>query len=112
MLDLSRRQRKSQLVFQKIKIINLIQKKNLAQADARSRSCSTKTRKSSNSLIKDISKKCNILVQQQQLNLTAYARYFITSVKINSYQLIAIIDSDATSNFIVKTFVKREEYST
>jgi len=63
-------------------------------------------------LIKDISKKCNILVQQQQLNLTAYARYFITSVKINSYQLIAIIDSDTTSNFIVKILVKREKYST
>ncbi len=53
-----------------------------------------------------------MLVQQQQLNLTAHARYFITPVKINSRRLIAIIDSGATSNFIVRAFVERKEYST
>ena len=52
-----------------------------------------------------------MLVQQQQLNLTAHARYFITSVKINSCQLIAIIDSDATDNFIIRVLVKKKEYS-
>jgi len=53
-----------------------------------------------------------MLAQQQQLNLTIYAQYFITLVKINNCWLIAIINFDATSNFIIKTFVKREEYST
>ncbi len=81
------------------------------QTDIRSRSCSIKTEKSSNFLIKNISEKCNMLAQQQQLNLTAYARYFIISVKINSYRFIAIVDSDTTDNFIVRTFVKRKEYS-
>ncbi len=53
-----------------------------------------------------------MLVQQQQLNLTVYARYFIISVKINNCQFTAIIDSDATDNFIVRTFIKKEKYST
>ncbi len=37
-----------------------------------------------------------MLAQQQQLNLIVYARYFITPVKINSYRLIAMVDSGAT----------------
>jgi len=53
-----------------------------------------------------------MLVQQQQLNLTAHAQCFIISVKINNCRLIAIIDFDATNNFIIKILVKREKYST
>jgi len=53
-----------------------------------------------------------MLVQQQQLNSTAHARCFITSVKINDRRLTAIIDSDATDNFMIRAFVKKKEYFT
>jgi len=53
-----------------------------------------------------------MLAQQQQLNSTAHARCFITSVKINGRRLIAMIDSDATDNFMARALVKKKEYST
>jgi hypothetical protein len=52
-----------------------------------------------------------MLAQQQQLNLTAHARCFITSVKINDRRFIAMVDSDATDNFMIRALVKREDYS-
>ena len=53
-----------------------------------------------------------MLAQQQQLNLIAYARCFITSIKINDRQLIAMIDFDAIDNFMIKALVKKKEYFT
>jgi len=53
-----------------------------------------------------------MLAQQQQLNLTAHARCFITSVKINGRRFIAMIDSDAIDNFMIRALVKKEGYST
>jgi len=53
-----------------------------------------------------------MLVQQQQLNLTAHARCFITLVKINDRRFIAMIDSDATNNFMIRALVKKKDYST
>jgi hypothetical protein len=53
-----------------------------------------------------------MLAQQQQLNLTAHARCFITSIKINDCRFIAMIDSDATNNFMIRAFVKKKDYST
>jgi len=53
-----------------------------------------------------------MLAQQQQLNLTAHARCFITLVKINDCRFIAMIDSDATGNFMIRALVKKEDYST
>jgi len=53
-----------------------------------------------------------MLAQQQQLNSTAHARCFITSVKINDRRLIAMIDSDATDNFMIRALVKKKDYST
>jgi hypothetical protein len=53
-----------------------------------------------------------MLAQQQQLNSTAHARCFITLVKINDCRLIAMIDSDATDNFMARALVEREKYST
>jgi len=53
-----------------------------------------------------------MLAQQQQLNLTAHARCFTTPVKINDRRFIAMIDSDATDNFMAKAFVKKKDYST
>jgi len=53
-----------------------------------------------------------MLAQQQQLNSTAHARCFITLIKINDRRLIAMIDSDATDNFMTKALVEREEYFT
>jgi len=53
-----------------------------------------------------------MLAQQQQLNLTAHARCFITSVKVNGRRFIAMVDSGATGNFMVRALVKKEGYST
>jgi hypothetical protein len=53
-----------------------------------------------------------MLAQQQQLNLTAHARCFITPVKINGRRFIAMVDSDATGNFIARALVKKEDYFT
>jgi hypothetical protein len=53
-----------------------------------------------------------MLAQQQQLNSTAHARCFITSVKINDRRLIAMINSDAIDNFMIRALIKREEYLT
>ena len=51
-----------------------------------------------------------MLAQQQQLNSIAYAQCFITLIKINDRQFIAIIDFDAIDNFITRVLVKREKY--
>jgi hypothetical protein len=53
-----------------------------------------------------------MLVQQQQLNLTTHARCFITLIKINDCQLTAMINFNATDNFIIRALVKKKEYST
>jgi predicted aspartyl protease len=53
-----------------------------------------------------------MLVQQQQLNLTAHAQCFITSVKINDRRFIAMVDSGATDNFMIRALVKKKDYST
>ncbi len=53
-----------------------------------------------------------MLAQQQQLNLTAHARCFTTSVKVNDCRFIAMVDSDATGNFMARALVKKESYST
>ena len=53
-----------------------------------------------------------MLAQQQQLNLIAHARCFITLVKINDCQLTTMIDFDAINNFMIKVLIKREEYFT
>jgi hypothetical protein len=52
-----------------------------------------------------------MLVQQQQLNLTAHARCFITLVKVDNCRFIAMIDSDATGNFMARALVKKKDYS-
>jgi len=53
-----------------------------------------------------------MLAQQQQLNLTAHARCFTTPVKVNDRRFIAMVDSDATDNFMTRALVKKEDYST
>ena len=53
-----------------------------------------------------------MLAQQQQLNLTTHTRCFITLIKINDRRFIAMIDSSAIDNFMIKAFVKRERYFT
>jgi len=53
-----------------------------------------------------------MLAQQQQLNLTAHARCFITLVKINDRRFIAMVDSDATGNFMIRALVKKKDYFT
>jgi predicted aspartyl protease len=53
-----------------------------------------------------------MLAQQQQLNLTAHARCFITSVRVNGRRFIAMIDSGATGNFMARALVEKEGYST
>jgi predicted aspartyl protease len=53
-----------------------------------------------------------MLAQQQQLNLTAHARCFTTSIKVNGRRFTAMVDSGATGNFMTRAFVKKEDYST
>jgi len=53
-----------------------------------------------------------MLAQQQQLNSTAHARCFTTLVKVNGRRLIAMVDSDATGNFMARALVEREGYPT
>jgi predicted aspartyl protease len=53
-----------------------------------------------------------MLAQQQQLNLIAHARCFTTPVKVNDRRFIAMVDSGATGNFMVRAFVEKKEYST
>jgi hypothetical protein len=53
-----------------------------------------------------------MLAQQQQLNLIAHARCFITLVKINDRRFIAMIDFDAIDNFMTRALVKKKSYST
>ena len=53
-----------------------------------------------------------MLAQQQQLNSTAHARCFTTSIKINGRRLIAMVDFGATNNFMARALVEREGYST
>jgi predicted aspartyl protease len=53
-----------------------------------------------------------MLAQQQQLNLTAHARCFTTSVKVNGRRFTAMVDSDATDNFMARALVKKKGYST
>jgi len=53
-----------------------------------------------------------MLAQQQQLNSIAHARCFTTSVKVNGRRFIAMVDSDATNNFMARALVKKKGYST
>jgi hypothetical protein len=53
-----------------------------------------------------------MLAQQQQLNLTAHARCFITSIKVNGRRFTAMIDSGAIGNFMARALVEKEGYST
>ncbi len=41
-----------------------------------------------------------------------HAQYFIILIKIHDCRFITIIDSSATSNFIIKAFIERKEYFT
>jgi len=53
-----------------------------------------------------------MLAQQQQLNLTAHARCFTTLIRVNDRRFIAMVDSDATDNFMIRALVKKKGYST
>jgi len=53
-----------------------------------------------------------MLAQQQQLNLTAHARYFTTPIKVNGRRFTAMVDSDAIDNFMTRALVKKKDYST
>ncbi len=53
-----------------------------------------------------------MLAQQQQLNSTAHARCFITSIKINDRRFITMVDFDAIDNFMIRALVKKKDYST
>jgi predicted aspartyl protease len=53
-----------------------------------------------------------MLAQQQQINLTAHARCFTTSVKVNGRRLTAMVDSDATGNFMARALVEKKGYPT
>jgi len=53
-----------------------------------------------------------MLAQQQQLNLIAHARCFITPIKVNGRRFTAMVDSGAIGNFMARALVEKEGYST
>ena len=64
-----------------------------------------------NSLIKSISKKCNAMIQKQQLNSASYACTFKTSINVNRHKMIVMIDSDATEIFMFKKPTDSKEFT-
>ena len=67
--------------------------------------------KRSNSLIKNISKKCNTMTQKQQLKSASYACTFKTSINIDRHKIIVIIDSDTTEIFMFKKLTDSKEFA-
>ena len=64
--------------------------------------------KRSNLLIKNISReKCNMIVQKQ-INSINTASTFQTSINVNEHRLTAMIDSNATENFMSQNFIERK----
>ncbi len=53
-----------------------------------------------------------MIAPQQQINSTAHARCFTTPVKVNGRRLTAMVGSGATGNFMARTLVNREGYTT
>ena len=68
--------------------------------------------KKSNFLIKSISKKeCN-MIAQKQINSVSTTSTFQTSINVNEHRLTAIIDSNATKNFMSQDLIERKRLST
>ena len=68
--------------------------------------------KKSNFLIKSISKKeCN-MIAQKQINSISTTSTFQTSINVNEHRLTAIIDSNATKNFMSQDLIERKRLST
>ena len=68
--------------------------------------------KKSNLLIKNISrKKCN-MIAQKQINSINTASTFQTSINVNEHRLTAMIDSNATKNFMSEKLIQKKEFST
>ena len=64
--------------------------------------------KRSNFLIKSISRKeCNVIAHKQ-LNLISTAFIFQTSINVNEHRFTAMIDSNATKNFMSENLIKRK----
>ena len=64
--------------------------------------------KKSNFLIKNISrKKCNVIAHKQ-LNSINTTFIFQTSINVNDNRFIAMIDSNATKNFMSKSLIKKK----
>ena len=53
--------------------------------------------------------KCNITIQ---INATNYTQIFMISININDNQLMIMINSDATENFMSQTLVAERGFST
>ena len=68
--------------------------------------------KRSNLLIKGISREeCN-MIAQKQINSVSTASTFQTSINVNGHRLTAMIDSNATENFMSQDLIERKRLST
>ena len=73
--------------------------------------CHTSEKKS-NLLIKNIPrKKCN-MIAQKQINSISTASTFQTSINVNEHRFTAMIDSNATENFMSQDLIERKRLST
>ena len=68
-------------------------------------------RKRLNSLIESISKKCNTIIQKQQLNSASYTCTFKMSININEHKITVMIDSDTTEIFMFKKMTDSKEFT-
>ena len=68
-------------------------------------------RKKQNLLIKNISRKCNLMTIQQ-LNSINYAQIFKTSIRIDNRKNTIILNSNAFENFILSKLVATLKYIT
>ena len=63
--------------------------------------------------MKNSLQECNNIERAlQQINSINYARIFCTSIRLESHQLIAMINFDATKNFVSSSLVNKKELPT
>ena len=57
-------------------------------------------------------RECNATAQKQQINSANYTSTFNTSIRIDEQQLIAMMNTDATENFMSQSLTRDKEFTT
>ena len=63
-------------------------------------------------MIKNISKKFNFTIQKQLKSINNTILQFTTSIRINNYKITMIMNSNASTNFILTNFVNKKKLFT